>query len=174
MKILLAQLIGRGEGLYTSQLANSLSKTDNEVVVMLGRYLFNECYYTDHRIKIVCMDTLPSYRVMILKMLNPLTYYHMLKIINKEKPDVIHIIYEDILLGIISYFLKKKYPIVFTDHDPSFHEGEKIYRRLHHGFTKLLIQKADAIIVHGERMKEILVNRNVSESKIYSILYYNK
>ena len=171
MKILLTQLIGGGGmRLYTSQLANALSKTDNEVVVLLGSYLFDECYYSDHRTKIICVDTLPSYPVMTLKMANPLTYYRILKIINKEKPDLIHIVFEDILLGITSYFLKKKYPIVFTEHDPSFHEGEKIYRRVHHGFTKLLaLQKADAIIVHGERMKEILVNRNVSEDKIYSI-----
>jgi glycosyltransferase involved in cell wall biosynthesis len=170
MKILLAQLISRGGiQLYISQLANALSKTDNEVIVLLGEYLFDECYYTDHRIKIICVDTLPSYSRMTLKMLNPLTYFYIFKIINKEKPDVIHIVFEDILLGITSHFLKKKYPVVVTEHDPSFHKGEKIYRKLHHGFSKLITRRADAIIVHGKTMKKILVNKNVSEDKIYSI-----
>ena len=171
MKILLTQLIGGGGmRLYTSQLANALSKTDNEVVVLLGSYLFDECSYTDLRIKTICVDTLPSYSTMTLKMINPSTYYHLFKIMNKEKPDVIHIIFEDVLLGITSHFLKKRYPIVITEHDPSFHQGEKIYRKLHHGFTKLLFtRRADAIIVHGKAMKEILVNKNVSEDKIYTI-----
>ena len=171
MKILLTQLIGGGGmRLYTSQLANALSKTDNEVVVLLGSYLFDECYYTDHRIKTICVDTLPSYSTMTLKMVNPSTYYHLFKIINKEKPDVIHIVLEDIILGIISNFLKKMYPIVVTEHNPSFLHGEDIYRKLHHGFTKLLFtRRLDAIIVHGKAMKKKLVNKNVTADKIYII-----
>lgn len=170
MKILLVQLIGKGGvQVYTSQLVNALSQTNNEVVVLLGEYLINDRYYSNCNAKIIPVKTHPSYIRMGLKMLNPFTYYNLVKIINKEKPDVIHILFEDILLGTTVLFLKNKYPIVYTDHDPSFHEGERFFSKLNHGLAKTITRKSDAIIVHGKRMKEILISANVSKDNIFCI-----
>lgn len=181
MKILLVQLIGReGVQLYTSQLANALSKTDNEVFILLGTHNYSKNQYPNRDTKVVCIDTQPSYTKMLLKMANPLIYSNIIKTINKINPDVIHIIYEEIFIGITTLFLKEKYPIVFTEHDPNFHEGEFILSKLHHGCAKLLIRKvADAVIVHGNKMKCILINKNIDEDKIYIVplgefSYYDK
>lgn len=170
MKILLVQLIGKGGvQVYTSQLANALSQTNNEVVVLLGQYLINDRYYSKLNAKIIPVKTYPSYIKMGLKMINPFTYYNLMKIINRERPDVIHILFEDILLSTTILFLKNKYPVVFTDHDPSFHEGERFFSKFNHGLAKVITRKSDAIIVHGERMKEILVNANVPKDNIFCI-----
>lgn len=170
MKILLVQLIGKGGvQVYTSQLAKALSQTNNEVVVLIGEYLVNDRYYSNCNAKIISVKTHPSYIKMGLKMLNPFTYYHLLTIINKEKPDVIHILFEDLLVGTTILFLKNKYPIVYTDHDPSFHEGERFFSKFNHGLAKMITRKSNAIVVHGEKMKEILVTANVSRDNIYCI-----
>lgn len=171
MKIMLVQLIGReGVQLYTSQLANALSKTGNEVFVLLGTHNFSKDYYLNQDTNIVCINTKPSYIKMTLKMANPFIYYNIINTIHKINPDIIHIIYEEIFMGIATLFLKDKYPIVFTEHDPNFHEGEFILSKLHHGCAKLIIRKnADAVIVHGKKMKVILRNKNVREDKIYVV-----
>lgn len=172
MKILLVQLIGKGGiQLYTSQLANALSKSDHEVSVLLGSYLFDEHHYSNSKAKIICMDTQASYSRMILKIINPLTYYRILKIVEDEKPDVIHILFEDSLLAIVSYLLKiKKYKIVFTDHNPVPHLGDNYIVKFNSQFAKFIIRRVvSAMIVHGSKMKNILVDKGIEENKIWVI-----
>ena len=171
MKIVLVQLIGRGgTQLYISQLANALSKTGNEVIVLLGSYLFNESHYRDSMVKIIHIDASPSYYQMALRMVNPLTYYHILKIINREKTDIVHAVFEDALLSVTLYLLKRRYPIVITEHDPSFHLGEKLLAKFNWRVARLITRRiADAIIVHGKKLKNILTCKGISSDKIWVI-----
>jgi alpha-maltose-1-phosphate synthase len=171
LKILLIQLIGKGgTQLYISQLAKALSRTGNEVVVFLGNYLYVGSHYADSNVRIVPIDASSSYLHMILKMINPLIYYKIIKLIENEKPDIIHAVFEDSLLGILLYLIKNKYPIVYTEHDPEFHYGEKFLVKLNQGMaSKLLRKSSKAIIVHGENLKKILVTNGIREKKIWVI-----
>ncbi len=172
MKILLVQLIGRGGiQLYTSQLAESLSKSENEVTVLLGDYLFDENHYSNSKIKIARISMQPSYFGMILKIINPSTYYCILKIIYHEKPDVIHILFEDILSSMVSLFLKmKRYKLVLTVHNPTPHIGDNFILKVNSQFSRFIMKNiVSAVIVHGSKLKSILVNNGFIKNKVFVI-----
>lgn len=160
-----------GTQLYTSQLADALSKSNNEIILLLGNYLYDKKYYSESNIKIIQIDSERSYITMILKMMNPLMYYRVFKIIDFEKPDIIHILVEDLLVGILSCLLKVRgYKLVLTEHDPSLHVGEKCIEKIDQRLTKSLIRKrVNAIIVHGNHLKNILIRRGIKDNKIWAI-----
>lgn len=171
MKVLLIQLFGRGgTQLYLSQLVNALSKTGNDIALLLGNYLYDEKYFNSNDVKIIPVSVNPSYFKTILKLINPLTYYHIIKIITREKPDIIHIVFEDTLVGIITYVLRGRYPLVLTEHDPSPHLGESLFVKINWAIARFLSERSvDVIIVHGERLKEILKLRGIPDTKIQVI-----
>src|SRR5665647_1275665 len=111
MKIVLMQLMGRGGAqLYTSQLASALSKT-NDVVVVLGDYLYEKSHYDSSDARFYFVKNYPSYLLMLFVGMNPLTYVNLYKIIRKEKPDIIHIVHEDLILGFFLVLLKNRYTV---------------------------------------------------------------
>lgn len=182
MKTVLLQLTGSGgTQLYISQLATNLSKNNCETTVVLGSYLFDENQYDNSDAKIILVDAQASYTKMLFKLVNPYTYYSIIKLINKEKPDIVHLVLEDLISGIVLLILKiKGQKLVLTEHDPSHHIGEKLIESIHVQFTKFLVRSvADKIIVHGESLKNILVQKGVPKNKINVIphgdySYYNK
>lgn len=183
MKILLIHLAGGGGGieLYTSQLANSLSRTNNDVALLIGSYVFNENYYQNSTVKVIPIDSQKNYPKMFLKLINPFTYYKLLYIVNREKPDVIHLVLDDLISGILFCLLRfKGKKLVLTEHDPILHSGEQVLVRIHLLFSKFLLRRTvNKIIVHGNNLKEVLVQKGVSKQKIETIphgefSYYTK
>ena len=180
MKIVLIQLFGKGGAqLYISQLATALSKTD-KVVVILGDYLYEKSHYDTSTINFHLVKTNRSYFLMIAKFLNPMTYINLKKIVTKENPDVIHIVFEDVILGFLLLFLKNKYKIIITEHDPQLHEGEPLVNRLSFFLSRKISRNfSNAIIVHGQNLKKQLVEKGVSDKKIFVVphgdfSYYKK
>lgn len=180
MKIVLMQLMGRGGAqLYTSQLATQLSKT-NEVVVVLGDYLYEKSHYETSKARFYFLKNYPSYLVMLLVGMNPLTYLKLYRIIKKEKPDIIHVVHEDLILGMFLVLLNKRYTIVTTEHDPRLHEGEHVLNRILYYVSRTVSRNlSDAIIVHGQNLRNYLVEKNVPAEKIFVIphgdfSYYKK
>jgi glycosyltransferase involved in cell wall biosynthesis len=181
MKIILFQLTGLGgTQLYLSQLAKGLSK-NNDVVMLIGSHLYNEKHYENCNAKIILFNTTQSYSKMFLKLINPITYNSILKKINNESPDVIHLVFEDLISGIIFCLLRfEGKRLIFTEHDPSFHTGEAFLVRLNQYFAKLLTRyAADAIIVHGDKQKKILHEKGIRSQKVHSMphgdySYYTK
>lgn len=181
MKVLLIQLIGKGgTQLYLSRVANALSKTDNEVVVLMSRHLYEKAQYSDDGIKIILFDFSSSYGRALMSMLSPLTYIKLLRIINSEEPDVIHILFEDVISASTLYLIRNKYPIIFTEHNPEGHMGESLLVRLNSGFARFILEKASRrIIVHGETLKKILLLKGLPDNRVSVIphgdySYYTK
>jgi starch synthase len=170
MKVVLIHITGLGgTQLYNAQLTNALSKEGNEVVVLLGDYLHNELHYPDKSVKIIRLRTAPSYLRMLVNAINPLMYHRILKMIEKEDPDVIHATFEDPMVGTILYLckMKGKYPLFVTEHDPSFHAGEKPLTRLNFWICRLMTRRvADVIFVHGHQQKEVLESQGFPGDKI--------
>ncbi|MDY6894141.1 MAG: glycosyltransferase family 4 protein, partial [Thermotogota bacterium] len=170
MKILLILFTGRGGiQLYISQLANALAKGDNEVTVLVAEHLFKEEYYSNPNVNVIYIDAPRSFFGMILRTINPLTYYKLLRTINSLNPDVIHVIQEFLWLIILFPFLRG-YPRILTVHDPTFRgQGIRIYTKIEFIFRPFIRSMADRIIVHGEVLKKVLINKKIPENKVVSI-----
>lgn len=174
------QLMGRGGAqLYTSQLASALSKT-NDVVVVLGDYLYEKSHYDSSDARFYFVKNYPSYLLMLFVGMNPMTYVNLYKIIRKEKPDIIHIVHEDLILGFFLLLLKNRYTVVTTEHDPKLHDGEHITNRILYYISRTLSRNlSTAIIVHGQNLKNYLIEKKVPAEKIFVIphgdfSYYKK
>jgi glycosyltransferase involved in cell wall biosynthesis len=182
MKILLLQLIGKGgTQLYLSQLANAISNTDNEVSLLLGSHIYDEKQYADTNAQINLVSTNSSFKSMALKLCNPFTYYKILKIIAIERPDVVHLTFEDLISSILFCFLKiKGTKLLLTEHNPKPHTGDNIYSKLNQQLAKLIVRKvANKIIVHGDNIKTNLIENGVKRESISVIphgdySYYTK
>jgi glycosyltransferase involved in cell wall biosynthesis len=109
----------------------------------------------------------------------PGTYIKIIKTINLINPDVIHIALPFLWIAMVLPFLKK-YPTVVTEHNPILHSGTHIIIRIYMIFSTWFTRKnVDAIIVHGQRMKEIVIQAGVEENKIWimkhgEFSYYKK
>jgi len=170
MKVVLVHLTGLGgTQLYNAQLANALAKEGNEVTVLLGDYLYNESHFPDAAVKVVRLPMAPSYPRMLLNMVNPLMYRRILEIILKEEPDAIHATFEDSIVGALFYLCKwsGSCPLFVTEHDPAFHAGERVLKRLNFRICRLMTRRtADAIFVHGNQQKETLKSQGYPDHKI--------
>jgi glycosyltransferase involved in cell wall biosynthesis len=110
-----------------------------------------------------------------------MTYYEILKIINTEKPDVVHLTFEDLISSIIFCFLKiKGTKLLLTEHNPKPHKGDNIYSKFNQRLAKLIVRKVSyRIIVHGDNIKKDLIEDGVKRENISIIphgdySYYTK
>jgi alpha-maltose-1-phosphate synthase len=165
MKILFIQIENTGGiHLYTARLANALSKTQ-DVHFLLGKRLMNKNYYSAN-IKFHFIYSPQSYLKMFFLTLNPFTYLKIIKTITDIKPDIIHVAVPFLWVALILPFLRK-YPIVVTEHEPTLHFGTLAVVKLYMNMSIWLTRKfADAVIVHGKRMKDIVVQAGVVERKV--------
>jgi glycosyltransferase involved in cell wall biosynthesis len=117
---------------------------------------------------------------MLLKFFNPMTYINLYKIITKENPDIVHVVFEDLISGFLILFLKNKYKIIITEHDPQLHDGESFITRLSFFLSRIISRNfSDAIIVHGQNLKNYLIEKGVPDKKIFIVphgdfSYYKK
>jgi len=163
LKILLIQL--SGTPIYPAEIARSLQDLGHEVSVIVSERNIQDNPFVDgvdvHKVGI------SSDLVTILRSLNPVTYYRLLKRIQTIDPDVIHITQGFFWLNPVIPFLSS-YPIVYTDHEPeetndvTFYDRTRIYT-----YSKRHFRTAAAkVLVHGEYLKEVLENREVSTDKV--------
>ena len=171
MNILLIQLTGKGGAqLYTAQLFQAISKKDNNVFLILGDYLFEKNQYSENCSRILPFHTSPNFFIMFFVLINPKTYFDLIKLVNIAKPDIVHIVFEDPVSAVLSFFLSRKYPVIVTEHDPKLHDGEKILIRIVFGFSRFITRNVSkAIIVHGKFLQNILHEQGVPLNRIYIV-----
>jgi alpha-maltose-1-phosphate synthase len=171
MNILLIQLIGSGGAqLYTAQLFQALSKKGNNVFLILGDYLFNKNQYSENCSRILPFHTSPRFLIMFFVLINPKTYYDLIKLVNLTKPDIIHIVFEDPVSALLSFFLSRKYPVIVTEHDPKLHDGEMILIRILFKFSRFITRNVSkAIIVHGKLLQNFLHKQGVPLNRIHIV-----
>lgn len=170
MKIILFALNGRGGMLhYTSQFANALSKKA-DVSVILPSYsdtsLFDKSV---NLIRIKAPYTIFGSVIESIKIWNHLLLIRKIKSIN---PDVIHIM-DSHPWYLIYPRLLKRYKLIVTQHDPTLHEGESksILNKVIDKTNKYLRSAADKIIVHGENLKQDMISKGMSGSKIVVVAH---
>ena len=136
---------------YTIQLANSLSKKE-EVILMLPNNILKEYLDNINENAGVYLFKYPKH------MYNPVmlfTAFEIIEQINMLNPDIIHFQVTGILPCIIPSFLKK-YPIIMTFHDIKPHIGSK-YRLFFRFIFYCARRNSNQIFVHGQNMKELMI-----------------
>lgn len=153
MKIAYLSLNYRGGMIhYAFGLINSIhEKPEIETIVITGR-LDNQLEK-----KVITYEFSLKVKDSLFTLLN------MNKIVNKFKPDIIHITSGHYILLFFLFFIKK-YPVVITLHDIVPHVGEK-------GFIMNLIlfsmiKNSKHIFVHGEQLKNQLIKKGYPEDRV--------
>jgi len=142
---------------YTAQLANAIAKYAN--VTLIAPRKLSERYFSN--IEIMKVLDCP-----IKKTLLNVISFRNIKIINKIKPDVIHLTTSHPIINLAIFLLKlKKYPIVLTKHDPVLHTDPYLEEVIGNLLDSILI-KPNKIIVHSRKHKNILSNRGIPPKKI--------
>ena len=73
--------------------------------------------------------------------------------IRKSRPDIVHILTESNIWMNLLLLLVGTRPVLTTVHDVQFHPGDESSRRIPRTLINMLIQRSDAIIVHGDDMR---------------------
>jgi len=143
---------------YTAQLANAIAKYAN--VTLIAPRRLSERYFSND-IEIIKVLGCPIKR----NLLNVISFKNI-NIINKIKPDVVHLTTSHLIINLTIFLLKlKKYPIVLTKHDPVLHVDPYLEEVIGNLLDSILI-KPNKIIVHSRKHKNILSNRGVPPKKI--------
>lgn len=133
-------------------LAESLSDSDKVLVVMPGRTIPSRVANLGHRdfeVRLTGRSRLQVHPA------NILSFLEIWKQVMAFKPDVVHM---EILGGFadLAYMsMFNRYPIVMTFHDVEIHKGEELSQR--YVMRRILRNRADRIIVHGESLKKEMV-----------------
>ena len=78
----------------------------------------------------------------------------LLQKVKKWNPDIIHILNETNVWLNIFVALVKCAPVITTVHDVQLHPGDTMTGRVPQFFPNLLAKQSDAIIVHGDRLRD--------------------
>jgi alpha-maltose-1-phosphate synthase len=175
---------GGGLSHYTSYLAVGLSKYRN---IML--YGFSDELYVltgaakEKTIKYYNMGKwLPKGDSLLASAIRPyLLFFPLLKAIATSNYDIVHIQGYSYLFFLFVPFIKlKRKPIYWTMHDVDIRQTSPGIRgELESIQVRLLCQngwlsrKVDAIIVHGAKLKAVLISRGISEKKIVVIPHFD-
>ena len=151
---------------YTIQLANSLSKREEVMIVLLNNSQLEEHIENINKNVNICLT-----RKIISPHRHPknlLTPFNIIRGIRQFDPDVIHIQGGDLLSILILPFLKNC-PLITTFHDARPHPGWD--KRLMSRFIRFWTMKSSKkIFVHGKKLKEIMIKEyNLPEDKIHAI-----
>ena len=162
LTILMVSFFGKGGAAQqTAQLANVLSK-DHKVSVIIAEYA-NIPF--DEEVNLIKVSVPLGYFETMLKTINLTFFMDLIRKIDHIHPDVIHVTSKHPWSPLLLLFLRQKYPVVTTIHDPKPHIGERT-KFVQCLSNKALITLSNKVIVLGEKLKEDLIRNGVPEEKI--------
>jgi glycosyltransferase involved in cell wall biosynthesis len=135
---------------YNIQLANALSKKEDVTLILWRNLSERYLQYLDKSLKVEYIAKPRQKSPMNLNLV-----YETVDRIKRLNPDIVHMQnpYSWMCIGLP---LIKKYPLVLTVHDPVPHFGrEQIHSKFTTSFT---MRYAKRVIVHGQRMKELVTS----------------
>lgn len=98
------------------------------------------------------------------------TIRRIMRQIDEFQPDVVHFQLGHMWFNFALPFLKRRYPIVFTVHDPRRHLGDRGSRKTPQWVMDFGYHRADRIIVHGTQLKITLADElGIAPEKIHVI-----
>jgi glycosyltransferase involved in cell wall biosynthesis len=85
------------------------------------------------------------------------TVHQILKQITRFGPDVVHFQKGHLWFN-LALPLLQRYPLVLTIHDPKYHVGDRESQKTPQMIIDFGHRRADQIIVHGEQLKQVVVD----------------
>jgi len=147
---------------YVTQLGKALSKFE-EVLLMVPKYKSKyKRKWTEQIIRTVKEDLNIRYyyQPRIRYPINLVGVFRIIKHINSFNPDIIHLQGDHPWFNLTLPLLKRKYPLVVTVHDITWHVGDKQSTKIPSFVHKLVVRYADQVIVHGKKLKELLMEKD--------------
>lgn len=90
--------------------------------------------------------------------------------IEEFRPDVVHFQLGHMWFNFVLPILRRRYPIVFTVHDPRQHMGDRGAKNTPQWIMDFGYRRADKVIVHGSQLKKVLVDEiGISNNDIHVI-----
>ena len=86
------------------------------------------------------------------------TIQWIMRQIRDFRPDVIHFQLGHLWFNFVLSKLRRRYPIVFTIHDPKHHPGDRGAQNTPQWVMELGFRQADRIIVHANQLKQTLID----------------
>jgi glycosyltransferase involved in cell wall biosynthesis len=93
--------------------------------------------------------------------------YTLLKRIDQFNPDVVHLQKGHLYFGLVLPYVRRKYPLVISIHDPRQHIGDESSQRTPQALMDFAYRQAHRVIAHNEQMKEMIVKElGIAKTKI--------
>ena len=155
---------------YTAQYCNAVASEQNKIFLIAPKNFLSDLLAEN--VEQVNWPYISPFRTNISSLLQtPGQLVRFIKIINKIRPDWIHLLWKHHLPILLKPYLKK-FKIGYTVHDPVLHSGESGFFRS--WVQKKLIEMADILLVHGENnRKNLIQNFDIDTGKIYQISHGN-
>lgn len=162
LTILMVSFFGKSGGAQqTAQLANVLSKGHMMTAIMPK---YDDAHF-DESVDLIKVSAPRGYLETMLKTIDLPFFMNLVRKIDHIHPDVIHMTSRHPWCPLLLFFLRRKYPVVTTIHDPEPNIGGRV-RSVQRLSNRMLIVLSNKIIVFGEKLKEDLIRNGMPEEKI--------
>jgi glycosyltransferase involved in cell wall biosynthesis len=147
---------------YCAEYANALANSAQVTLLAPARTFGGHARFVDPAVALSLLDW-PRHR----SPANLLLVLRIIRSIRRLRPDVVHFLSEGVLWLDLVLPAVRKYGVVTTMHDVSYHLGDHASRRIPRWFADRLVERSDKIIVHGDHLREEAEQRYPSlEGKI--------
>ncbi len=170
MKAVVITLMAHGAaGQYIVQLANALSQICETNVIVPD---YTDVRYLDKNVKLVRLPVPLGLAASSLKILNPFFFRSLLRKISETNADVIHIVVEYRFLFPYALWLKRKYPIAVTIHDPVALSSRRsrianvLVGLIQYVNNRLLTMISNKVIIHGENVRGCRLISKLPDHKV--------
>jgi glycosyltransferase involved in cell wall biosynthesis len=141
---------------YCVEYANALAKEKVTVTLLApARSFRNHILFVDSAVSLRLMNW-PRHR----SVRNAIFLFRLALLIKHLRPDVVHFLSEGVTwLCFLPSLLPKKYAIVTTMHDVTYHLGDHASQRVPRWFANRLIARSDRVLVHGDNLRRDAVRQ---------------
>jgi glycosyltransferase involved in cell wall biosynthesis len=135
---------------YCVEYANALAKEKMTVTLLAPESFFkDQVRFVDSAVHLRLLNW-PRHR----SVRNAIFFCRLIFLIDHLQPDVVHFLSEGVTwLSFLPLFLSRKYGIVTTMHDVTYHLGDHASQRVPRWFANRLVAQSDKVLVHGANLR---------------------
>lgn len=134
---------------YAIEFANAVAGICHVTLLCPANYFADQVPFVDPAVDLRLLDW-PRHR----SLRNPAFLFRLARTIHELRPDALHFLSEGVLWLNLLMLSIRRYPIVTTVHDVSYHLGDRASQRVPRRAVDFLIHRSDRIVVHGPALRE--------------------